>query len=318
LQYEQKFVDREEFMDLHVRRDQHHWAWDRNLPPVLTVASGATMALEVSDASGGQLLASSTARDVLRLDLSRVNPVTGPIYVEGAEPGDVVRVTILDVKVGPWGWTACIPGFGLLADQFPDPHLLISQMVGSYVVLPIGVQVPLTPFVGTIGLAPAEPGPHSLIPPRRVGGNMDMRHLTPGARVFLPVEVPGGLLSVGDCHAAQGDGEVCGTAVEVSATVVLRVDVLKHLSLRYPMVETHPVANRHGSALVTTGIGPDLLEAARQAVRGMVDEMARRAGLDPADAYCLASVAGDLKIAEVVDAPHWVVAFHLERSLLNI
>ncbi len=305
-------------MDAHLRRDQHHGVWDRSLVPVIRVASGATVVMDVQDASGGQLSRHSEAQDVARLDLGRVNPVTGPIYIEDAEPGDVIRVTILDIAPDNWGWTANIPGFGLLADQFPDPHLLVSQLAGSYVVTPLGVSLPVEPFVGTIGLAPGEPGPHSLIPPRRVGGNLDMRHLTTGARLFLPVEVPGGLLSLGDCHACQGDGEVCGTAVEISASVTLRVDLLKQRPLRFPMVETHPVADRRGPALVTTGIGPDLFEAARQAALGMVEELVRRTRLAAVDAYCLASVAGDLKIAEVVDAPHWVVAMHFERALLDL
>jgi len=304
-------------MDFHLSEDVGHQVWDRSIPPALEVASGTTVQVETRESSGGQLSRQSRADDLRRLDLSRVNPVTGPISVEGAEPGDVIRVTIIDIAIGSFGWTANIPGFGLLADQFPDPHLVFSYPAGSYIVMETGVRLPVQPFVGTIGLAPADPGPHSVIPPRRVGGNMDTRFVAPGSRLYLPVEVPGGLLSVGDCHACQGDGEVSGTAVEVSASVTLRVDLLKDRPLKFPMLETHPISDRRGPSVVTMGIGPDLMTATREATRGMIEEIVRRTRLSPVDAYLLLGVAGDLKIQEVVDAPNWVVAMHLEAALLN-
>ncbi|MGC8487933.1 MAG: acetamidase/formamidase family protein [Clostridia bacterium] len=304
-------------MDFHLDKERFHRAWDRTIPPALQVPSGTTIQLDTNDASGGQLSRTSTSRDLVHLDFAGVNPVTGPILVDGAEPGDVIRVTIIDIEVGGWGWTANIPGFGLLADKFPDPHLVLAHRAGSFIIMDTGVRLPTSPFVGTIGLAPAEPGPHALIPPRRVGGNLDTRFVAPGARLYLPVEVAGGLLSVGDCHACQGDGEVCGTAVEVAASVTLRVDLVKDRSLKFPMLETHPVSDRRGPAIVTMGVGPDLMTAARDATEGMIEEIGRRTRLSPVDAYLLCSVAGDLKIQEVVDAPNWVVAMHLEAALLD-
>ena len=186
------------------------------------MAPGETVELETVNSSGGQLSPASTLADLPALDFAKVNPVTGPVYVDGAEPGDALKVTLLSFAPSGWGWTANIPGFGLLADQFPEPALhmwkydpssLAPAMYGP------GGRVPLKPFAGTIGLAPAEPGLHTIVPPRRCGGNMDIRDLAAGTELYLPVEVAGALFSVGDTHAAQGDGEVCGTAIESPMSV---------------------------------------------------------------------------------------------------
>jgi acetamidase/formamidase len=301
---------------MHFKRTETHTAWDRELPPIATIAPGDEVTVETVEASGGQLTAGSTAADVPGLDFGRVNPVTGPFRIEGARPGDALVIDILDMSVGEWGWTACIPGFGLLAEEFPDPHLRISTIADGRAELLPGVSVPVVPMVGTIGVAPPEPGPHSVVPPRRWGGNLDIRHIGPGARLVLPVGVEGALLSLGDAHAAMGDGEVCGTGVETDATVRLRVDLRRDAAPRTPIVETHPRTQRTGSALATTGVGPDLMEAAKEATRALVKEVTNRTGLSTADAYLLASIAADLKISEVVDMPNWVVSAHLELGYL--
>ncbi|MFC6882023.1 MULTISPECIES: acetamidase/formamidase family protein [Actinomadura] len=300
---------------MHIRRTQRHHVWDNAIAPVATLAPGEEATVETADAGGGQFSPASTSADVPALDFTRINPVTGPFLVEGAEPGDALVVDLLDVAVGDWGWTACIPGFGLLADDFPDPRLRISKIASTADLL--GLAVPVVPMVGTIGVAPPEPGEHSVVPPRRWGGNLDVRHIGPGARLVLPVGVPGALLSLGDAHAAMGDGEVCGTGVETEAAVRLRVDVRKGAAPRTPVIETDPRAQRTGAALATTGIGPDLHRAARDATRYLVDEISARTGLDPVDAYLLASVAADLKVSQVVDVPNWTVTAHLELSLIS-
>ncbi|WP_329253431.1 acetamidase/formamidase family protein [Actinoallomurus sp. NBC_01490] len=302
---------------MHIKRTETHTAWDRALAPIATVAPGDEITVETADASGGQLTAGSTAADVPGLDFTRVNPVTGPFAVEGARPGDALVVDILDVEVGSWGWTACIPGFGLLAEDFPDPHLRVSTIAAGRAELLPGVSVPVVPMIGTIGVAPTEPGPHPMVPPSRWGGNLDVRHIGPGARLVLPVGVEGALLSLGDAHAAMGDGEVSGTGVETDATVRLRIGLRRDAAPGTPVIETHPRTHRTGAALATTGVGPDLMAAAVEATRALVAEIADRAGLDPADAYLLASVAADLKISEVVDAPNWVVSAHLELAHLG-
>jgi acetamidase/formamidase len=301
----------------HLEPSTAHNVWDRSLAPVVTVAPGGELTVGTADASGGQLAADSGTEAVTALDFSRVNPVTGPVAVEGARPGDALVVDVLDVAVGTWGWTANIPGFGLLAEDFPDAHLRVSTIGGGVVEFLPGLALPVVPMIGTIGVAPPEPGEHSIVPPRRWGGNMDIRHVGPGARLVLPVGVEGALLSLGDVHAAMGDGEVCGTGVETSATVRLRVGLRQGAAPVTPLIETDARTQRAGRALATTGIAPDLMEATRQAVRALVDEIVSRTGLDPVDAYLLASVAADLKISEVVDVPNWVVSAHITLDHLR-
>jgi len=298
------------------------FVWDNAAASVLEVESGATVQLECADASGGQLSAQSTASDVAGLDLSRVNPVTGPVYVKGAQPGDVLAVEILELTPEDWGWTAIIPGFGLLADEFPDPWLHISQVdpVAKRVRFTDGVTLAFEPFPGTIGLAPEEPGQHSVVPPSKWGGNMDIKHLRPGTILYLPVAVPGALFSVGDTHAAMGDGEVCGTAVEAAMDIAVRLTVRKDMSARYPQfaIPTGRLAATEQSAYhVCTGIGPDLMEATREAVRALIDHIQHRYGRSREEAYAIASVAGDLRIHEIVDVPNWVVGAFLPDTIFT-
>lgn len=301
----------------HIAGTQSHTVWDRAISPALTVEPGATVELEVTNASGGQFDRHASAEVLRALDFGRVNPVTGPILVKGAEVGDALVVEVLGVEVDSWAWTANIPGFGLLASDFPEPHLRISTLTGRQAELLPGLRIPVVPFIGTIGLARAAAGPHPIIPPGPQGGNMDIRHITAGCRLWLPVAVSGALLSLGDTHAAQGDGEVCGTAIETNALVRIRIHLDKQRRLTFPMLETDPVSARSGLSIATTGIGPDLMEAAKAATRGMVEEIVHRTGMQAVDAYLLASVAADLKISEIVDQPNWVVSLHLERDLLE-
>ena len=300
-----------------------HFGWDNSLAPAARIAPGESLEFEVQDASGGQLSRTSVAADVGRLDFERVNPVAGPVYVEGAEPGDILKVTVLSFAPSGWGWTASIPGFGLLADEFKEPALhlwrydeqgLTPCAFGSW------ARVPLKPFAGTMGVAPEQPGCHSVVPPRRVGGNMDLRDITRGSELHLPVEVAGALFSVGDTHAAQGDGEVCGTALESPMRVALRFDLVKRQPLAFPRLITPGPVTRHldeRGYLTTTGIGPDLMTAARDAVRSMIDWLTRERGMPAVEAYLLSSVCGDLRISEIVDQPNWIVSFYFPRLVLE-
>ncbi|NMP22786.1 acetamidase/formamidase family protein [Sulfobacillus harzensis] len=299
----------------HLRTDTTHATWNRDQRPAIHVSPGDVVTLDILDSSDGQVHPDSTVDTVANLDFGRVNPVTGPVFVDGAQPGDALVITVMAVDVADWGWTANIPGFGLLSDAFPEPHLRISQITAGYAQMLPGIRVPICPFIGTIGLAPEIPGDHPLVPPTVQGGNMDVRHVTAHSRLWLPVAVPGALLSVGDTHAAQGDGEVAGTAIETSGQVTLKIDVKKKLALKSPELETDPRSHRQGPAWVTTGIGPDLFRAARQAVEHMIERLARELRLAPDDAYLLLSAAGDLKISEIVDAPNWVVSMHLPTHL---
>jgi acetamidase/formamidase len=306
-----------------IHRHQHHFGWNNALRPVLHIAPGESVEFDIEEASGGQLTPQSSAADIAQLDFGKLNPTAGPVFVDGAQPGDVLKITLLSFTPSGWGWTANIPGFGLLADDFPQAALqfwkydavtLKPALFGDW------ARVPLKPFAGTIGVAPGAPGLHSVVPPRRVGGNLDVRDLTQGTELYLPVEVTGALFSVGDTHAAQGDGEVCGTAIESPMRVALAFELIKQTPLAFPRFRTSGPVSRHLDASgyeVTTGVGPDLMTAARSAVRGMIDWLGTARGLPAVDAYMLCSVCGDLRISEIVDAPNWVVSFYFPRLVLE-
>jgi acetamidase/formamidase len=286
------------------------------------VEPGDTVELEVTDASGGQLDRDSAVEDVATLDFARVNPVTGPVFVKGAQPGDVLEVEILSLRPRDWGWTAIIPGFGLLADEFPEPWLQISTVdadAGRVTFLD-DVELPFEPFPGTIGVAPAEPGEHSIVPPSCWGGNMDIKHLRAGTRLLLPVGVEGALFSVGDTHAAMGDGEVCGTAVEAPMDIAVRLGLRRDLEIAAPQYVVAPgelARTEPGGYHVCTGIEPDLMEASRAATRAAIAHIVERRGGTVQEAYALTSVACDLRIHEVVDVPNWVVGCFVPDSLFE-
>jgi acetamidase/formamidase len=306
-----------------VHSDRTHTVWDNAIPPVLEVEPGETVELEVVDASGGQLDRGSTVEDVAALDFTRVNPVTGPVFVKGAVPGDVLEVEILALRPRDWGWTAIIPGFGLLADEYPEPWLRISTVdAGSGRVRFLDdVELPYEPFPGTIGVAPAEPGEHSIVPPSRWGGNLDIKHLRVGTRLLLPVGVEGALFSVGDTHAAMGDGEVCGTAVEAPMDIAVRLDVRRDLGTlpapQYVVAPGELARVEHDGYHVCTGVAPDLMEATRDATRAAIAHIAERRGGTAQEAYALVSVACDLRIHEVVDVPNWVVGCFVPDALFE-
>lgn len=305
---------------IHVRRDQYQYVWDNTVPPVVTAGSGDVVEIDALDASGGQFSPSSTIDDVNALDFGAVNPVFGPIAVEGAEVGGVLEVEILELEPADWGWTANIPGFGLLHEEFPDPVLKVWKLGKDSGEFAPGIEIPLQPFCGEMGVAPADPGPHSTVPPGPHGGNMDTRHLTAGSRLFLPVFAPGGLFSLGDGHAAQGDGEVCGTAIETLMRARIRVTARPELHITAPeFITAGPLAPKTNTDrfYATDGVGPDLFTAAQEATRRMIDYLGREHGLAPDQAYLLCSVAADLKISEIVDAPNWIVTAYLPLSIFH-
>jgi acetamidase/formamidase len=303
---------------IHAR--DHHFGWDNSFPPKVVVDSGETLLVETTDSSAGQITSNSTLDNLINLDFGKVNPVTGPIYVNGAKPGDAISVTFLEFHGKGWGWTGNIPGFGLLADQFTEPalHLWKFDTTNPTISTHIsGAKIGLKPFVGTIGTALAEPGLHSVVPPRQVGGNLDIRDMAVGTNVLIPVEVEGALLGIGDTHAAQGDGEVCGTAIESPFDVSVKIELIKSANLPSPQFTTPGPVTRHfdqSGYVVTTGVGPDLMVGAREAVSRMIDLLVKKYKLAPVDAYILCSVAGDLRISEIVDVPNWVVSFYFPRS----
>lgn len=292
--------------------DQTHNRFSAAIPPVLRVASGAVVEVATEEASDGQLTPDSTLEDLEGLDFDPIHPLTGPIHVEGAEPGDVLRVELLDVELGDWGWSAVVPGFGFLAAELTEPYLKTFRFEpgATEVEFAPGIVVPLAPFPGVLGVAPATEERLSTIPPRANGGNMDDPNLTEGAVVYLPVFVEGALFSIGDAHAAQGQGEVSGTAIEAPMTFLLRLEVVKGRSIPEPQYETT-------DHYVVTAFAETLDEAARKATRYMLDHLQEVHGMDRTEAYVLCSLAGDLQIAEVVDVPHVLVTMRIPKAVVG-
>jgi acetamidase/formamidase len=227
---------------IHLSRDQRHLAWDNNLDPVAVVGPGDELTLDLADASGGQIDRHDDASAIARLDINKVNPCTGPVFIEGVAPGDDLVVEILEIATENWAWTANIPGFGLLSDDFPEPRLWISTVRDGIITTAIGVEIGAHPMIGTIGVAPATFGPTPLLVPTMAGGNMDISQLVAGSTLHLPAQVPGGLLSAGDTHAVQGDGEVYGTGTEP-----LRPFVCASTSCRLRVSLRHGTNTRSGA-----------------------------------------------------------------------
>jgi acetamidase/formamidase len=301
--------------------DLVHFRWDVGNEPALTISSGDTVSLESRDVADDQLTRDSTSADVESIDWERVYPLAGPIAVEGAQPGDTLAVEILELRTKEWGWTAIIPGIGLLPEDFPSPYLRIFDLTdGRNAYLREDVAIPIEPFLGTMGVCPAGAEQQEVMPPGSFGGNMDTRQLVQGATLYLPVQVEGGLFSCGDAHAAQGDGEVCVTGIETPMGATLRFTLERSRSIPAPQYRTPgPLAPRvnDGDWYGTTGVGPDLFSAAQDAIRAMIDYVSSTSGLSRDDAYVLASLCVDLRISEIVDAGQYVVSALLPLKVFS-
>ena len=303
-----------------------HWGYyDASLEPALTIQSGDRVSFEnmlarglerlrLAGFSDERFLPTMVAVEQEVMDRMGSHPLNGPIYVEGAEAGDVLEVRLLEIGfLTPYGVSGFLPGGGSLPDDFPYAGLRgfeIDTIAGTATMGVDGVVIPVRPFFGSIGVAPpllrgrinsTAPGYHA--------GNLDNRELIEGTTVYLPVHAEGALLSIGDGHAAQGDGEVSGTAIETSLYGTVEVVLHKNRSLRWPRAETP-------THYMSMGLHPDLDEAARMATREMVDFIAFEHGLDPGDAYILCSVALDLRITQLVDGTKGVHGM-LAKSLFR-
>ena len=293
--------------------EKTHNRFSSTIPPVLRVPSGAVIEVDTKEATDGQLSPGSLAADLSGVDGDLIHPLTGPIYVDGAEPGDVLAVILHEIEIGEWGWTAIFPGFGFLQDEFDEPWIRTFRFErgATWVEFSEDVSIPLRPFPGVLGVAPETDELLRTIPPRANGGNMDNRYMTEGTTVYFPVFVEGALLSIGDTHAAQGDGEVCGTAIEAPMRIVLETRVIKGVRrLPEPQYETDEY-------YAVTAFGTTIDEAARKATRYMIDYLSEERGLSREDAYALASLAGELKISETVDAPHFLVSMHMPKGIFR-
>ena len=351
-----------------------HNRWNRDLPPAAVVRPGEVIQLLCRDALDiGEAARTLTPEGTLTLDLGGVHPLTGPVEVEGAEPGDILEVEILDVSpLVDFGYVVISPALGLFGSlrpdvlapittftepsQISDPspgraagaipedqpynsgapfvqllHFERGQSAGlaTFTGADTGRQarIPVSPFMGILGVAPMRKGMYRTLPPNvsgGMGGNFDIRQFTRGARVQFPVYAEGAKFSAGDGHMAQGDGEVCVAAVETLMAVTLRFSVIKNTVIAGPRAIV-PAADPTQLAMSaemlshgyyhTTGTGPDLMENAKNAVRDMIDWLVTDQRLSLHEAYVLCSVAGDLKISEVVDLPNWVVSMTLPRGI---
>src|SRR3954464_71835 len=301
--------------------DRVHFTWDTGSEPVLTVADGDTVVINTRDVSDNQITPDSDSSVIDGLNWDRVYPLAGPIAVDGAKPGHTLVVEILDLRTRGWGWTAILPGLGLLADDFPDAYLRIFDIApGDYARFDDEVAIPLTPFMGTMGVCPADASATPIMPPGRFGGNMDTRQLVAGTTLYLPVQVEGALFSTGDAHGCQGDGEVCVTGLEAPMYATLRFMLEKGRSIPAPQYRTAgpltPFVDLAGFC-GATGVGPDLYVNAQAALRAMIDHITSNYGLSAEDAYVLSSLCVDLRISEIVDAGQYVVSALLPEAVFT-
>ncbi len=305
----------------HLDDTQPHPFWDNSLPPRVRIQPGDSVVFETLEASAGQVFPGCSSEAAGALDFSLIHPLTGPVYVEGAEPGDALVVDVISIKHKGWGWNAVIPGFGLLGGDFAEPYVHHYKLGEITCEFRPDIQIPYEPFCGVMGVGPREAGRFTTIPPRENAGNIDIRHLFPGTKVFFPVLVPGALFSCGDCHSAQGDGEVNGTGIETMMSVTLTFNLQKGANipeLRFitPAGEKLTVADG-GGYFVTTAHGPDLFKDSQQAIRYMIDYLSSEYNMTREQAYCLCGAAVDLKISEIVDGPNWIVSAYLPLSIFK-
>jgi formamidase len=342
-----------------------------DIPPVVEVGEGEEVALETRDALDGQLKPGTTVADFASLDAGAVHPLTGPVFVKGAAPGDILEIEFTDIIAEAVAFSAIIPGLGFLRDVMKEPFLVHWQIRDGWATsadIP-GVRIPGAPFMGVSGVAPSaeklvqwtareqrvidkgglafppDPagavpaGPCGLsglrtLPPRENGGNFDVKQLTKGAKLFLPVFKEGGLFSTGDGHFAQGDGEVCVTAVEMGATAVVRFKV--HKGLTNTRKFTAPVFSRTSYFIDPRYAAPErflgvmgmpinaegeieaenLTLACRNSVLNMMELLQER-GFSREQAYVICSVAVDLRISNVVDVPNYVVSALLPEAIFD-
>ena len=351
--------------------EKGHNRWHPDIPPVVEVDPDEEVVMQTRHAFDGQITPTTVASDLLGTDLGLVHPLTGPVFVKGAEPGDLLEVTIQRIEPAHWGFTSILPGFGFLRDVFTEPYLVHWEMNDGFArseQLP-GVCIPEASFMGTIGVAPSRalrqeillredellrrggmvvgPTPEGAvpaqepfaseglrtIPPREHGGNMDIKQLTAGTRLMLPVFTEGALFSAGDAHYAQGDSECCGTAVEMDCTLHVSFRPLKgeaeSRGIRFPIFErdeyfTSPEMAAPKRFIATTGMcianganqSEDGTLASRNALLNMIQLLMER-GWSREQAYCICSVAVDLKVSEVVDVPNFVVSAFLPLDIFQ-
>lgn len=293
-----------------------HSVWDHSLAPRLTVEPGDTLHMDCLDATGGQVHPGDPASRMLEIDTTRIHALTGPIWIDGAEPGDVLEVQILEVAHKGWAWSSVLPGLGFLDHRFTGPNLFHWDLEGELTRSLAPAIIPLKPFCGVMGVAPAEPGAFRTRPPGAFGGNLDVRQLSTGSTLYLPVFNPGALFSCGDAHAAQGDGEVCINGMECPSAVSLKFELHKNQPLSSPLIDAAARPGEDGPEWVVVESGTDAFATAQAATSRMVDLLVSRWGFDSVHAYILCSVAMNLRFSQVVNRPMTTVSAAIQQSIL--
>jgi acetamidase/formamidase len=301
-----------------LRTEPAHSVWDRSLTPRLRVEPGDQVQIQCVDASGGQVYAGMSTAEYLRIDRTRIHALTGPIWIEGAEPGDVLQIDVLSTLHSGWGWSSVAEGLGFLKEHFREPCLFHWHLEGDSTRSLAPAIVPLRPFLGVMGVARAEDGAFRTREPGPFGGNLDVRELCAGSTLYLPVYNRGALFSCGDGHAAQGDGEVCINGIECPLDVTLCFNLHKHQALAGPLVEARESAAPDSTAdsWVVVESGTDLAETARVATMRMIELLASRWGFSDIHAYLLCSVALRLRLSQVVNEPVYTVSGALSKQIL--
>ncbi len=295
-----------------------HSVWDRSLEPRLRIHPGDEVQIECVDSSGRQVRPGMKAEELLKVDRTRIHALTGPIWIEGAEPGDVLEVEVLTTRHSGWGWSSIVDGMGFLKERFRGPYLFHWELEGISTSSLAPAVVPLRPFLGVMGVAQANDGAFRTRPPGPFGGNLDVRELCAGSTLYLPVYNRGALFSCGDGHAAQGDGEVCVNGIECLLDVTLRFDLHKRHPLAGPLVEAcQSIApDRVTDAWVVVESGTDLADTARSATNRMIDLLVSRWGFSDVHAYLLCSVAMNLRLSQVVNDPVYTVSASIAKPIL--
>jgi len=303
-------------MEHHLTTKSTHDRWNKELVPALEIDPGDSVTFECFDSTGGQIRPDSTVDDFLKIDRSKIHTLTGPVSIRTAKVGDAIRVEILDVQHQGWGWSSITPGLGFLPARFRDPFLFIWKLDAYSTKSLSPAVVPLRPFCGVMGVAPAESGEWRTRPPGPFGGNMDVKGLVAGSTLFLPILNDGGLFSLGDPHAAQGDGEVCINGIECPATVTAKISLLKCAGLTGPMAESAPTPAPSSGEWLMIESDEDALAAGRRATNRMIDFLVENWELSPEHAYLLCSAAMDLRLSQVVNVPLVTVSASISKSIL--
>jgi acetamidase/formamidase len=306
-------------MTLHtLNAEPTHSVWDRTLEPRLHIEPGDQVHFECLDASGGQVHPGMTVDEYQLIDRTRIHALTGPIWIEGAEPGDVLQIDVLATQHRGWGWSSIIEGLGFLKERFRTPYLFHWQLDGNETRSLSPAILPVRPFLGVMGVARAEDGSFRTRPPGPFGGNLDVRELCAGSRLYLPIYNSGALFSCGDGHAAQGDGEVCINGIECPLDVTLGFHLHKQQPLTGPIIESSEsvAPDTRGDAWVVVESAEDAAAAARGATNRLIDLLVGRWGFSEVHAYILCSVALKLRLSQVVNEPMYTVSGAIAKSIL--